>query len=154
MAHFQLDEENKKVIQCPAGNKPYKTRFYHPTGIYRASYPKSTCENFPLKTQCGVTFPKKSAYVMVSEKTVTRATHRQKMSTEEYRQLAKIRNGENAFLPYCVERMALTRCPPGDYCAQRCALDSKSRPSTSSECWKEPFRRRKLSVFLAESLLF
>ncbi len=93
MAQFQLDEEKKEVLQCPAGNVPIKSRYQPSSGMYRANYPKEVCENCPHKNQCGVKFQKKSAVVMISPKTVTRAAHRQKMSTDEYRQLAKIRNG-------------------------------------------------------------
>lgn len=92
-AHFVLDTEHKKVIQCPAGKKPYKTRFYEKTGTYRASFSQGTCDECPLRDRCGVKFQKKSAYVMVSEKMVARAAYLQKMSSEEYRQFAKIRNG-------------------------------------------------------------
>ena len=92
-ALFVLDTDHKKVIKCPAGQKPYKTRFYEKPGTYRASFSRGTCDDCPLRDRCGVKFLKKSAYVMVSEKMVTRAAYLQKMSSEEYRQIAKIRNG-------------------------------------------------------------
>ncbi len=92
-ADFVLDTVYKKMIQCPAGEKPYKTRFYEKTGTYRASFQKGTCEECPLRDKCGVAFQKKSAYVMVTEKTVARATYLKQMSSEEDQQFAKIRNG-------------------------------------------------------------
>lgn len=61
--------------------------------MYRASFNKSTCINCPLKEHCGVKFQKKSSFVMVSEKTVQRASYLKKFSTEEYSSLAKKRNG-------------------------------------------------------------
>ena len=92
-ASFEIDPLSKEVTKCPAGHKPYKTRYYESTEMYRASFNKSTCINCPLKDQCGVKFQKKSAFVMISEKTVQRASYLQKISTEEYIALAKKRNG-------------------------------------------------------------
>ncbi|MDI3537619.1 MAG: hypothetical protein PWP30_2101, partial [Eubacteriaceae bacterium] len=52
-----------------------------------------TCEQCPLSDQCGVKFQKKSAFVMISEKMVQRASYLKKLSTEEYRSLSQKRNG-------------------------------------------------------------
>jgi len=67
-ADFSIDPQSKEVTKCPAGQKPYKTRYYEATEMYRASFSKSTCINCPLKEHCGVKFQKKSSFVMVSEK--------------------------------------------------------------------------------------
>ncbi|MDW7671949.1 MAG: hypothetical protein SCK57_03970 [Bacillota bacterium] len=80
-ALFVLDTDHKKVIKCPAGQKPYKTRFDEKPGTYRASFSRGTCDDCPLRDRCGVKFLKKFAYVMVSEKMVTRAAYLQKMSS-------------------------------------------------------------------------
>ena len=90
---FIIDADPHEVIQCPAGNKPYKSRYYEKTGMYRASFNKKTCEQCPFNDQCGVKFQKKSACVMISEKMVQRASYLKKLSTEEYRTLSQKRNG-------------------------------------------------------------
>lgn len=92
-ADFQVDKEKRKVLRCPAGNKPYKTSYYEKTGIYRASYHKKTCENCPLRDKCGAKLQKKSAFVMVTENMIHRATYLKKLSSEEYVVLSKKRNG-------------------------------------------------------------
>lgn len=92
-ADFDINPQNNEVTKCPAGQTPYKTRYYETTEMYRASFNKSTCINCPLKESCGVKFQKKSAFVMLSEKTVQRASYLKKFSTEEYTSLAKKRNG-------------------------------------------------------------
>jgi len=92
-AQFVLDTDHKKVIKCPAGQKPYKTRFYEKSETYRASFSQGTCDECPLRDKCGVKFQKKSSYVMVSEKMIIRAAYLKQMSSEEYRRIAKIRNG-------------------------------------------------------------
>ena len=92
-AYFKIDSEKKEVLQCPAGKKPYKTSYYEKIEMYRASYNRKTCETCPLREQCGAKLQKKSAFVMVSEKMVQRATYLKKLSSEEYRTLSKKRNG-------------------------------------------------------------
>lgn len=90
---FEINTQSKKVIKCPLGNAPYKTRYYEATGMYRTSFNKNVCLNCPLKEQCGVKMQKKSSFVMISEKMVQRAAYLEKMSTESYRELSKKRNG-------------------------------------------------------------
>ena len=90
---FIIDSDKQEVLECPAGNSPYKTSYYNETGMYRASFDKKTCESCPFNTQCGVKFQQKSAVVMISEKMIQRASYLKKMSTDEYRDLSKKRNG-------------------------------------------------------------
>lgn len=92
-ADFVIDTGTREVIKCPAGHKPYKTRYYEETGLYRASFSKKKCETCAYRERCGAILLKKSAYVTVSEKTIQRASYLKKLSTEEYHSLSKKRNG-------------------------------------------------------------
>ena len=92
-ASFQIDSNSREVIKCPAGYKPYKTSYYEETGLYRASLNKKSCEQCPLREQCGAKIQKKSAYVLITEKMVQRASYLQKLFSDEYRSLSKKRNG-------------------------------------------------------------
>lgn len=103
---FQFDEQGEEIIKCPAGFSPYKTRYYEKTGMYRASFNKTTCAQCPLREKCGAKFQRKSAFVMISKKMVQRATYLKKLSTEEYRALAKKRNGVEG-LPSILRRKYL-----------------------------------------------
>lgn len=111
MADFQLDGQSKKVIKCPAGFSPYKTRYYEESGMYRASFNKATCEQCPLKEKCGAKLQKKSAFVMISEKMVQRAIYLMKLSTEEYRALANKRNGVEGLPSVLRRRYHVDRIP-------------------------------------------
>lgn len=111
LADFQLDEHNKEIIKCPAGFSPYKTRYYKDSGMYRASFNKATCEHCPLREKCGAKLQKKSAFVMISEKMVQRATYLMKLSTEEYRTLAKKRNGVEGLPSVLRRRYHVDRIP-------------------------------------------
>lgn len=110
-ANFELDTHNKEVIKCPAGYKPYKTRYYEATGMYRSSFNKKICLSCHLKDRCGVKFQKKSSYVMVSEKMVQRASYLKKISTKEYRELSKKRNGVEG-IPSVLRRKYNVDCIP------------------------------------------
>ena len=93
LAYFVIDSKIREVLKCPAGHKPYKTRYNEKTEIYRVSFNKTVCSNCPLSDRCGVKFQKKSAVITITEKTIQRAKHLEQMSTEEYRSLGKKRNG-------------------------------------------------------------
>ncbi len=93
LAYFEINSQIREMVKCPAGHKPYKTRYNEKTEIYRASFNKSDCQKCIFKDQCGVKFQKKSAVITITEKTIQRASYLKKMSTTEYRTLAKKRNG-------------------------------------------------------------
>ena len=93
LSEFELDEATHEVVKCPLGNVPYQTSYYEKTGLYRASFNKKTCEHCPLREQCGAKLQKKSAYVLITAKTIQRASYLKKLSAEEYTSLQKKRNG-------------------------------------------------------------
>lgn len=93
LSEFELDEATHEVTKCPLGNVPYKTSYYEKTGLYRASFNKKTCEHCPLREQCGAKLQKKSAYVLITAKTIQRASYLKRLSADEYTSLQKKRNG-------------------------------------------------------------
>lgn len=93
LSEFELDEASHEVIKCPLGNAPYKTSYYEKTGLYRASFNKKTCEHCPLREQCGAKLQKKSAYVLITSKTIQRASYLKRLTADEYIALQKKRNG-------------------------------------------------------------
>ena len=92
-SEFVINETTHKVVKCPLGKTPYKTSYYEKSGLYRASFNKKTCEHCPLREQCGAKLQKKSAFVMISAKTIQRASYLKKTTTDEYKALQKKRNG-------------------------------------------------------------
>ncbi|WP_225624285.1 transposase [Thermoanaerobacterium thermosaccharolyticum] len=59
----------------------------------KASFNKKTCKHRPLREKCGAKLQKKLVYVLITAKTVQRASYLKKISTEQYSILQKIRNG-------------------------------------------------------------
>lgn len=92
-AGFEIDETTHKITNCPGGYEAVKNSYYPKTGLYRCTFDKSVCEHCDCKNECGVKFQKKSAFVLITVKTVDRAKYLEKLSTEEYRLLGRLRNG-------------------------------------------------------------
>lgn len=89
---FQLSEDGKNVLSCPMGHIPVKTTYYPKTGVCRAQFERCHCENCPHRESCRAKAQRKTYAVHVSTKMVMRAKYLEKLSTEEYQKLAKMRN--------------------------------------------------------------
>lgn len=111
LTEFQLDDQGLEILKCPAGFRPYKTRYDEETGMHRASFNIATCAQCPLRERCGAKLQKKSAFVMISKKMIQRATYLKKLSTEEYRALAKKRNGVEGLPSVLRRRYHVDRIP-------------------------------------------
>ena len=81
------------ILKCPAGHAPIDCKYNETQDNYRAHFDKATCENCPHKADCPVEIQKKTALVRVSRKTVNRAQYSEKLSTDEYKELSRKRNG-------------------------------------------------------------
>jgi len=72
-ADFNIDEEAKQVISCPAGHAPMRQGLNHATDTYRIVMEKEHCINCPNKANCNAKMQAKSAVVNVSTNKVNRA---------------------------------------------------------------------------------
>ncbi len=91
-AEFKLSDDGTKVLSCPCGYSPIKTTYYPKTGMCRALFPVNCCEHCPNRDRCKVKQQRKSYAVHVSSKMASRAEYCKKLSSEEYRSLARKRN--------------------------------------------------------------
>ena len=91
-AGFTFNDEGTKVAQCPQGHAPKKTTYYPKTGMCRVKFSKLHCGACPYKDRCKAKEQRKDYAVHVSQKMADRANYLRKMSTEEYRKLARKRN--------------------------------------------------------------
>lgn len=92
-ADFEFNEEGTKVTKCPAGYKPKSSSYMKPTGQCRASFEREYCAACPHKDQCKAKIHKRVSTVIVSVKSSARAKNQRQMHTEEFKNLARIRNG-------------------------------------------------------------
>ncbi len=92
-AGFCFSEDGKKVTSCPMGHAPVKTTYYPKSGMCRALFAKECCENCPHKEECNGKPQKKNYAVHVSANMSERARYMEKLSTDEYMELTRKRNG-------------------------------------------------------------
>jgi hypothetical protein len=85
--------EDQKIESCPAGHKPIDCSYSEEKEEYRAHFDKATCEQCPHRDECPVIMQKRRALVKLSQTTINRAEYAEKLSTEEYKACARIRNG-------------------------------------------------------------
>lgn len=91
-AGFSFNEEGTQVLHCPQRHAPKKTTYYPKTGMCRANFSKTHCGNCLYKDRCKAKEQRKDYAVHVSQKMAARAAYLQKMSTDGYKKLAKMRN--------------------------------------------------------------
>lgn len=92
-ADFEFNEQGTRITRCPAGHMPKSSSFMGPTRQCRASFDRSLCASCPNKDKCRAKIHKKTAVVVISKGASERARQQRRMQTEEFRQLARIRNG-------------------------------------------------------------
>ena len=88
---FEISEN--KIQSCPAGHVPYDCAYDEKKAEYRAYFNKADCESCPRKEECLVKIQKKRGAVKLSTSTIKRAEYTKKLSTEEYKDYARKRNG-------------------------------------------------------------
>lgn len=92
-ADFELNEEGTRIVKCPAGNSPVSCCCSSSNGHIHASFSKETCINCPHKNECKVKEHKKVCSIDISATAQYRANTRRYMKTEEFKALARLRNG-------------------------------------------------------------
>ena len=89
---FTFSEDGAEVASCPGGNKPQSSTFYEKSGMFRVLMGKECCENCLHRDQCRAQAQKNNFAVMVSPKMVQRAQYLEKLSTDDYLKLTRMRN--------------------------------------------------------------
>jgi len=103
--------EDNEVVSCPAGHAPTDSNYNEKTGIIRAHFDKETCENCPYRDECPVIMQKKRSLVKISTAAVERAEYTRKLSTEEYKEHARKRNGVEGVPSILRRRYGVDRMP-------------------------------------------
>lgn len=93
MADFEMNDEGTRVLKCPAGHEPKSCSYDKRNQKCSVSFPRECCENCPFADQCKPKVYKRVAKKTVSRKSVVRAQVRNRMQTERYKLMTKIRNG-------------------------------------------------------------
>ena len=102
-ADFEFSGDGKELLQCAGGQAPVTNSYDAKTGRCYATFDRAWCDGCPFKEQCRPKFYKTKTALTLSWKTTQRAKQLRYMETEEFKSLAKIRNGVES-LPSILRR--------------------------------------------------
>lgn len=110
-AGFELDKEGTRIIKCPAGHPPVSCCCSSSNGHIHASFAKENCMVCPHKKECRVKEHKKVCSIDISATAQYRANTRRYMKTDEFKALARLRNGVEALPSLLRNRYHADRMP-------------------------------------------
>ena len=93
LADFEFNEEGTKVLRCPAGHAPKSCSYMKQSNQCAVSFLHEQCANCPYRDQCKPKIYKRVAKIVTSKAAHERAKIQRKMSSEEFKNNAKLRNG-------------------------------------------------------------
>lgn len=92
-ADFEFNEDGTKLIRCAGGHEPRSSVYDKNTQKCKASFPLDTCKNCPYYSQCHPKEHKRVATIRVAMRTAFHAKQQRFLKTDEFRELARFRNG-------------------------------------------------------------
>lgn len=110
---FEIDEASEKIEKCPAGNTPLKSRYDKKQQKYLATMDRECCANCPLRDKCKAKVHKRVANITISKTSLARAATREYMQTEEFKNLARIRNGVETIPSLLRNKFNVDKMPRG-----------------------------------------
>jgi hypothetical protein len=149
MGEFKLSEDGTKVLRCPMGYEPEKSTFHPKTGMCRAKFLHSCCENCPYREKCRAKEQLKSFAVYVSTKMVNRANALKKLSSDRYRRLARLRNGIESRPSLLRRRLDVDHIPVFGYLPSKLFFMNKVGASNLIPFFGHCRRQRAKSVQMA-----
>lgn len=93
MAEFEFNEDGTKVLRCPAGHEPKSCSYRKPSNQCAVSFHRELCIKCPYQDQCKPKIYKRVSKVITSKAASERAKAQRRMSTEEFKDYARLRNG-------------------------------------------------------------
>lgn len=92
-ADFEFNEDGTKLLRCAAGHEPKSSVYDKNTQKCKASFPLTTCKNCPYYKQCHPKEHKRVATVKIAMRTAFHAKQQRFLNTDEFKKLARFRNG-------------------------------------------------------------
>lgn len=111
MGSFQFNENGTKVTSCPAGNVPKSCWYNQKTGQILLSFERDKCAGCPYQKNCHPKIFKRVSKLSVSMKMKKRALAQDRMKTEEFKLLARLRNGVETIPSLLKNRYGVNRMP-------------------------------------------
>jgi len=92
-ADFEFNKDGTKVLRCPAGHEPKSCSYMKPSNQCSVSFLHDQCVNCPYQKQCRPKIYKRVAKIVTSKAAQERAKIQRNMTSEEFKNYAKLRNG-------------------------------------------------------------
>ncbi len=110
---FTFNDEGTRVLKCPTGHEPRSCNYNHTTGQCVVSFQRECCVDCPHKDHCRAKIYKRVAKVTTSVAAKNRALSARYMQTEEFKNLARIRNGAETIPSNIRRNFHLNKLPRG-----------------------------------------
>lgn len=92
-AEFEFNESGTELIKCAGGYKPKTNVYDKNTQKCKASFPIETCKGCPHYAECKPVLHKRVATIKLAQRTAYHAQQQRFLETEEFKTLARYRNG-------------------------------------------------------------
>ena len=93
LADFEFNEEETKVLRCPAGYEPKSCSYKKQSNQCAVSFLHEQCAGCPYRDQCNPKIFKRVAKIVTSKAAHERAKIQRNKNREEFKNYARLRNG-------------------------------------------------------------
>ena len=113
LADFEFSEDGTRLLTCAAGHEPVSQSFTKSTRQCRVSFDRNHCAGCPYQDQCRPKIYKKVATFITSKNASNRAKSQRYMQSEEFSNLARLRNGVETIPANIRKNYHLDKLPRG-----------------------------------------
>ena len=113
LADFEFNEDGTRLLKCAAGHEPVSQSFMKSTRQCRVSFDRNHCAGCPYQDQCRPKIYKKIATFITSKNASNRAQSQRDMQSEEFSNLARLRNGVETIPANIRKNYHLDKLPRG-----------------------------------------
>lgn len=113
LADFEFNEEGTRLLRCAAGHEPKSQNYTKSTRQCNVSFDRNHCVGCPYQEQCRPKIYKKVATFTTSKNASNRAKSQRYMQSEEFSNLARLRNGVETIPANIRKNYHLDKLPRG-----------------------------------------
>lgn len=113
LADFEFNEDGTRLLKCAAGHEPVSQTFTKSTRQCRVSFDRNHCAGCPYQNQCRPKIYKKIATFITSKNASNRAKSQRYMQSDEFSNLARLRNGVETIPANIRKNYHLDKLPRG-----------------------------------------
>ena len=113
LADFEFNEDGTRLLKCAAGHEPASQSYTKTTRQCRVSFDRNHCVGCPYQNQCRPKIYKKVATFITSKNASNRAKSQRYMQSEEFSNLARLRNGVETIPANIRKNYHLDKLPRG-----------------------------------------